>query len=80
VARGWESKSVEEQQVEYAESEPIPRHKLTSQEIAKQRLKDGLTLNRRRIIHQLQDAQNPHHRAVLESALAHLDAEIARLG
>ncbi len=80
VARGWESKSVEEQQSQYAEPEGDSRQKLTPDELAKRHLKDGLMLNRKRIIHQLESAQNPQRRAMLESALSHLDAQIAQIG
>ncbi|MGH9529244.1 MAG: hypothetical protein ACRD2S_04915 [Terriglobales bacterium] len=56
------------------------KQKLTQTELAKRRFADGLMLSRQRIAHQLQDAQNPQLRAMLERALSHLDAEIARIG
>jgi hypothetical protein len=80
VARGWESKSVEEQQAQVAESQGNLDLKLAPDELAKWHLKDGLMLSRKRIIQQLESAQNPPRRTMLESALSHLDAEIARLG
>jgi hypothetical protein len=80
VVRGWESKSVEDQQSQYAESRSHLDRKLAPDELAKRHVKDGLVLTRKGVIHQLEDAQNPGRRAMLESALSHLDDEIARLG
>jgi hypothetical protein len=80
VARGWESKSVEEQQAQHAEPQGTSGRKMTPNELAKQHLRDGLVLSRKRIAHQLEGAESPRRRAMLESALSHLDAEIARIG
>ena len=80
VARGWESKSVEDQQAQYAESQSDLRQKLTPNELKKRQITDGLMLSRKRIAHQLEDAQNPQLRTMLERALSHIDSEIARIG
>ncbi|MGH9512000.1 MAG: hypothetical protein ACRD2U_07665 [Terriglobales bacterium] len=77
VARGWESKSVEDQQALYAESKGNSEQKMSSAESAKRRVQDGLTLKRKHILNQLHSAQNPRHRAMLERSLSDLDAEIA---
>jgi hypothetical protein len=37
-------------------------------------------LTRKRVVHDLETATHPRYRAQLEAALAHLDAQIARLG
>jgi len=79
VARGWESKSVEDQQAQ-ALSTPAPaRPPLTSAQIAIQRQRQSLLLSRRHVLQQLEAAQNPRHREILQNALADLDSEIARL-
>ena len=79
VARGWESKSVEEQQAQ-AVSAPGPvRPPLTPAQIASQRRRQGLVLSRQHVLQQLQAAQNPRHREILQSALADLDAQLAQL-
>jgi hypothetical protein len=79
VARGWESKSVEEQQAQ-AVSPPGPAPPpLTPAQIAIQRQRKGLLLSRQHVLQQLEAAQNPRHRQILESALADLDAQLARL-
>jgi hypothetical protein len=79
VARGWESKSVEEQQAQaVSPSGPAPPP-LTPAQIASQRQRTGLMLSRQHVLQQLEAAQNPRHRQILQSALADLDARLARL-
>src|ERR1700676_992366 len=79
VARGWESKSVEEQQAQ-AVSTPSPaKLPLTPAQIVSQRQRQGLMLSRQRVLQQLDAAQNPRHREILQNALADLDAQLARL-
>ncbi|HZQ70541.1 MAG TPA: hypothetical protein VFA68_18580 [Terriglobales bacterium] len=80
MARGWESKSVEEQQAE-ARSEPkVPKVPQSPEQLAKKRQIEGLNLSRSRVLQQLQFATSPSHRQMLELALADLDAQLARLG
>jgi hypothetical protein len=80
MARGWESKSIEEQQSEAASSTPKPRLQLTPGQLARQRQRQGLSLSRSRVMQQLQATQSARHREMLEGALADLDAQLARLG
>lgn len=79
MARGWESKSVEEQQSQ-ANSETKKGPRPTPGQLTQQRQRQGLLLSRARVVQQLDAAQNAHHRQMLEGALADLDAKIARLG
>jgi hypothetical protein len=80
VARGWESKSIEEQQSQ-AISLPGPaRPPLTPGEIASQRQRQGLLLSRQHVRQQLEAAQNPRHKEILQNALADLDERLAQLG
>jgi hypothetical protein len=79
VARGWESKSVEEQQA-LAVSAPSPaKPPLTPAQIANQRQRQGLLLSRQHVLQQLEAAQNPRHREILQAALADLDAQLTQL-
>jgi hypothetical protein len=80
MARGWESKSVEEQQSQAASSGPKPGPRPTPAQLAQQRERHGLLLSRARVIQQLEASQNPQHRQILEAALTDLDAQLARLG
>jgi hypothetical protein len=78
MARGFESKSVEEQQAE-AKRESDPRVAMTPEEIEGRRKRDGLLLSRKNVQAQLNAASNPAYRQMLETALAELDRQIAEL-
>ena len=80
MARGWESKAVEEQQAEAAGTLDSKRVRLDREQVEKQKRQQGLILSRKRVLQQLQAAQNPNHRKMLEAALGDLDAQLARLG
>jgi len=78
MARGWESKSVEEQQAE-AQKESSPPKQLTHEQMEGRRKRDGLLLSRKRVQAQLSSSTNPLHRQMLEQALADLDRQITQL-
>ena len=79
VARGWESKSVEQQQDDARSiSELKPR--LTPEQRKIESRKEGLKLSRSRILEQIQSAGNPRYRQILEQTLAAIDEQIAKLG
>jgi hypothetical protein len=77
MARGWESKSVEAQQAEATEKSAKPRVKLTPEAAARTRERENLRLSRRRVQQQLDQAQNPRHRQLLEVTLADLDQKLS---
>ncbi|MEO5822177.1 MAG: hypothetical protein ABIT71_16860 [Vicinamibacteraceae bacterium] len=80
MARGWESKSVEDQQ-DAAERERALRQAPGMSEADKSRAqqREGLRLARVRTLATLQAACNPRHRAMLEETLAHLDTQLSAL-
>jgi hypothetical protein len=80
MARGWESKSVEDQQ-DAAAREKALRHApaLTPEAQARAQQRETLRLSRVRTLAALQTACQPRHRALLEETLAHLDAQLAAL-
>jgi hypothetical protein len=78
MARGWESKSVEQQQEEATSSTQQRGQPLTAEQIAENQRREGLELSRHRILQQLEVASNPQHRSMLEAALADLDARLKR--
>jgi hypothetical protein len=78
MARGWESKSVEQQQDEAASSKGGYKAPLTAEQIAEDHRRQSVELSRQRILQQLQVACNPRHRAMLEAALAELDRKLGR--
>ena len=80
MARGWESKAVEAQQAEAAESRSSLKPVLTPEQKLKLHKKEGLLLDRRRVLEQLESATHPGYRAMLQDALAELDRKIASLG
>lgn len=80
MARGWESKSVEQQQAEATSESRKSLPQLTTAQLKVQRQKQGLLLSRQRVLQQLGAAQNPNHRKMLEHALSDLDSQIAQLG
>jgi len=79
MARGWESKSVEEQQAA-ANTKGELQQRLTAQQAAVKQRAEALNLSRRRVLQQLQTVQNPRHRQMLQVALSDLDAQLARMG
>jgi hypothetical protein len=79
MARGWESKSVEQQQDEAASNRGPQKARLTPEQIAKGQQRKMLELSRNRILQQLEAASNPQYRQMLESALADLEGKIAEL-
>jgi hypothetical protein len=77
VARGWESKSVEQQQEEQLScSVERKSARLTADEIADKQRRRGWVLSRQRLLEQLRVASKPEHRAMLEAALAELNARL----
>jgi hypothetical protein len=77
MARGWESKSVEEQQVA-ASTQVESKQWLTPEQAATKQARDALELSRKRVLQELESAGNARHRHMLESALADLDSKLAR--
>jgi hypothetical protein len=80
MARGWESKAVEDQ-VESVAAKPFragypPR---TPEQIARQKEREGLELSRTKILNDLEAATNPRHRESLEAALKHLEEKLAAI-
>ncbi len=80
MARGWDSKSVEDQ-IGAAEQEKAARRKptVTAEEQERQSRRTGLLLSRAKILTDLEAAVDPRYRTLLERTLAHLDAEISSL-
>jgi hypothetical protein len=76
MARGWESKSVEQQQDEAKEAGAKKGPRLSPEQIATENRRKGLHMSRQRIVQQLEAASNPQHRKMLEAALADLDRQL----
>ncbi len=80
MARGWDSKAVEDQQAT-AEAEKQTRAKppLTAEERERRAKRDGLALARARMLNDLESATDERYRTMLEQAIAHLDRAIDAL-
>ena len=81
MARGWESTAVDDR-IGAAEAKDAAQAKplLTVNEREQRARREGLLLARARIVTTLAAARHGRHRAVLETALAHVDAELAACG
>lgn len=79
MARGWESKSVEEQQ-SAASTQSESKQRLTPEQAARKQEREAIEMSRRRVLQQLQTVQNPRHRQMLEIALLDLGERLARVG
>ncbi len=81
MARGWESKSVEEQMDSFDAQRGNPRREqLSPEQLERQRQRDSLLLSRTRVIRDLEQSRNERHREILKQSLAHLEAKLAELG
>jgi hypothetical protein len=79
MARGWESKSVEQQQEERSAPGPTARAPLSPKEQQRNRKREGLLLSRERLNQQLQVAANSRRRQMLELSIAELDRQLSLL-
>jgi flagellar biosynthesis regulator FlaF len=80
MARGWESKSVEEQ-IELAAEKAANLKSATivnEAEAAKQRELESLQLSRTRVMQDMAAASNPRYREQLQRSLEFLDEKLAQ--
>jgi hypothetical protein len=77
MARGFESKSIEQQQAEMMERQRPTGPRLTPEEQERERKRQGLRLSRSRILHELEASENPRRRKMLQDAIAELDRQIS---
>ena len=77
MARGWESKSVEDQiGAAEAERELQARHQLTAEQREQSERKQSLMLSRSLILSRIKAARDPRYRAQLQVALDQLDEQL----
>jgi len=77
MARGWESKSVEQQQADRADEHKSARPPVSREQQERNRKYGGLLLSRSRLTQQLEAAANPRHRQMIEQSIAALNAQLA---
>ena len=80
MARGWESKSVQEQidaaRSRHSEAKP----ELTPEQATIAKKRDALLLHRTRVLHDLETCREDRYRKTLKEGLAYLEAELTALG
>ena len=79
MARGWESKSVEQQQADMPERGRVAGPPLSPEQRERDRKRQGLLLSRSHLSRQLETAGNPRHRQMLSAAIAELDRQLSSL-
>ncbi|MEO8097567.1 MAG: hypothetical protein ABI811_07675 [Acidobacteriota bacterium] len=81
MARGFESKDVEQQQLDAEERRANAKKAVISAErVEVERKRDGLMLQRTRVLREIEASSNERHRKTLETGLAFLDEQISGLG
>ncbi|MDT8067728.1 MAG: hypothetical protein ROO76_06125 [Terriglobia bacterium] len=82
MAKGWESKSVEEQQ-SLASQVPLTeeeRERLSRERVDKLQQVHALEMNRTRVLQQMDKCTNERYRGILQQELDYLQGEIEKLG
>jgi len=77
MARGWESKSVEQQQADMVGSSKSAGPRLSPAEKELNRKREGLLLSRKRLSQQLQASARPELRQMLECSIAEIDKQLS---
>jgi hypothetical protein len=77
MARGWESKSIEQQQADALDERKNARPPLSPSQQKLNRQRESLLLARKRLSAQLQTATRPEHRQMLQQSLAELDKQLS---
>ncbi len=78
MSKGWESKSVEEQQSQAAESKPVVARGMDVSQAAQARQRQELELQRERVLSER--TSSPHRRTALTNALADIEEKLSELG
>lgn len=80
MARGWESKAVEEQiSAAEARKEAVAKPQLTQAEREQQTRKETLMLSRSRLLQTLSGARNKRHIEMLQQSIAEIESELSTL-
>jgi len=77
MARGWESKCIEQQQAEMDSRPKSYRQVLSPIQQKQNRQREGLLLSRTRLLRQIEASPHPEHRRMLQDALAAIDRQLA---
>ena len=80
MARGWDSKSVEEQIATAKERHGEQRVHITAEQRENERKQDMLLLQRTRMMRQLETCGEGRYRQTLQDGLTYLETELRALG
>ena len=81
MARGFESKSVEQQQQDAEERRSAAKRvRLSKDQVESDRKREGLQLQRTRILREIESATTPRHRDTLKGGLKYLEQQLKALG
>jgi hypothetical protein len=78
MSKGWESKSVEEQQAAAAQGGDAAPRPSSAEEAERKRTRQALELQRERILSER--TSSPHRRSALSAALIDIEEKLAQLG
>jgi hypothetical protein len=80
MARGWESKEIESQiEAAAARTEQVRVNQMQAAQITLQRERESLELSRTRVLQDMEKAENPRYRDMLQQSLGFLDQKLAAL-
>ena len=79
MARGWESKAVEDQIAASEERKSAVKRALTAGELERESRRQGLLLSRAKIVGDIERARDERHRAALQQALEYIESQIVSL-
>ena len=77
MARGWESKSVEEQMENARQQKKDASAHHATKQVQHSRHYENLVLARARLVKDLATTENPRYKQFLETSLAEIDKQIA---
>ena len=80
MARGWESKSVEDQIRSARERSGDHRPQLNAEQLEIEKRRDSVMLQRTRVLNQIETCLDERYRKTLETGLAFLDGQLSDLG
>jgi hypothetical protein len=78
MARGWESKSVE-QQIEDAPTYNSTVRPIAPEDIELRQKREALRLQRSRILQEIEAAHHPRYRELLKEMLHHIDNQLSQI-
>lgn len=79
MARGWESKAVEDQIAASEERTSAAMRARTPEALERESRRQGFLLSRAKILGDIERASDERHRTALQQALAYIDSQIDKV-